>query len=398
MKTLLSIHADKNKVFDRSTKGNPIQLIGDTTSSTTENFIRLKKGYLDVGLLPDLEKTKTFTLEASIKPDKVTGARQNIMEAQSPAVALFIDKDGFVNGSVNIAGQGWKSVKSTALLQAARSSNVVFTKNAAGKLSLEINGKDAGSAGLRGDMAPVGNQGFKIGTWVDGKGYQFRGEIGNINIRSGAFTAKALSGRIKQAERIETKLKDKLGPNAHIFVNPSLDESHARLQPVKDVMNAAGIDSISDLSTLKISRPTVMTRGKVLIAPKKITTGPVNWGDLIGSFTTLNVAKKKEFLAKYLTNRNSLSLLKNATTSISPTAGTPLLSTRLTRRIDPFRGVRTGLHIPRELLSVNPTLESMKESIRLSDFVNLGSAGLTLYNKEDLIEKLESAEPEQLPQ
>src|SRR5436190_304540 len=148
MKTLLSVRAEKNKVFDGSTKGSPIQIFGDIIPSK-ENILKVKKGYLEVGLLPALGKNNSFTLEAT----------------------------------------------------------------------------------LNRDLEPVGTQGFKIGTSVDGKAYQFQGEIGNINIKAGAFSAKDMSTRIKVAKSVEVMLKTKLGPFAHVFVNPSLDESHARLQP-----------------------------------------------------------------------------------------------------------------------------------------------------------------------
>lgn len=233
MKTLLSVRAEKSKVFDGSTKGSPIHVIGDVVSSKTENMFKVKKGYLEVGLPLALGKNNSFTLEATIKPDNVIGARQNIMEAQSPPVAFFIDENGYLNGSVNIETQGWKSVKSSNPLQAGKSSHIVFVRDEKGNLTLEIDGKDAGSASFTGDLTSVGTNGFKIGTWVDGKTYQFKGEIGNINIKAGAFTSKNLANRIKLAKNIESLLKTKLGPFAHVFVNPSLDESHARLQPIK---------------------------------------------------------------------------------------------------------------------------------------------------------------------
>ena len=398
MKTLLSVRADKNKVFDGSTKGSPIQVFGDIVPSKTENIFSVKKGYLEVGLLPALGKNNSFTLEATLKPDNVIGARQNIMEAQTPPVAFFIDQNGYVNGSVNIVNQGWKSVKSSTPLQAGKSSHVVFVRDENGKLTLEIDGKDAGSATYTGDLAAVGTLCFKIGTWIDGKTYQFQGEIGNLNIKAGAFTSKDMSNRIKLAKNVEALLKTKLGPFAHVFVNPSLDESHARLQPIKDVMNAAGIDKISDLSTLQITVPTVMTRGKVLVAPKKNSIGTINWGGLIGSFTTLTIDKKREFLAKYMVNRNSLKIIKNATSTTTALPASTVVTSRLTSRIDPLGGVRTGLRFPREALATNPTLEGLRVTNKISDFVKFDNPALTLFNKDELLKKLGSSSPEELPQ
>lgn len=398
MKTILSVRAVNKKVFDDSTKGKPIALMGDVVLSKTENFFVVRKGYLDVGLMPDLGSSNAFTLEATVKPIAVSGARQNIMESQTPPVALFIDKDGFVNGSVNMDGQGWKGIKSKATIKVGKAIHVLFSRDANGKLTLELNGKPAGSSTYSGNLLPVGKQGFKIGTWTDGKAYQFQGEIGNITIRSGVFHAKDLSDRIVKAKDLEKAIKNKIGPWAHVFVNPSLDEAHAKLQPIKDVMNAASVERISDLGLLKLTKDTVMTKGKVLIAPKKFIT-PINWGSLIGSFTLLNLDKKKEFLAKYLPNKNSIPLLQtvsNATTAIT-TNTTPAIG-RLTSRIDPLGGIRTGLRIPRGAIAVNPTLEGMRVNTHFSNYIKLDASTLTLVNKDDLIRKLGSSNTEDLPQ
>lgn len=411
MKTLFSMRAETNALFDSSPRGNPVTLTGNIKQAAADNLLQITKGYIETGPMNELGRGDSFTIEATVQPEKTTGGRQNIMEAQSPPVALFIDKDGFVNGSVNVAGAGWKAVKSKLPLQAGKSQHVIFSRDETGVLSLEIDGKQSGRLSAPGTLNPVGTQSFRIGTWIDGKTYQFKGTVGNIAIRSGVFTSTDMKQRITRARNVESILKSKLGRAAKVIVSPSLDESHSRLQPLKDIMNAVGVEKLSDLSTLKITVPTTITRGKVLVAPKVTPVLTIDWGSLAGNYTTLTPQKKKELLAKYMTNRNSTQTLRNA--SASPATATPapgtitsgslsgplLITNRFTTRLDTLSTTnRTGLRIPREAVASNPTIEGLRMTTPISAHISLEKAALTVIDKDLLIRNLESKSPENLPQ
>src|SRR5262249_50878213 len=90
--------------------------------------------------------------------------------------------------------------------------------------------------------------------------------------------------------------------------------SHARLQHVKDIMNAAGVQTLSDLNTLPVKTRTPLSRGQVLVAPKKAATVHVNWVDIAKQFRAGDAAAQRNLLAAHLTNRNSTAFLRSLPT------------------------------------------------------------------------------------
>jgi len=400
MKTLLFVSTESNNIYDGSVKGTSIKVEGNITTTKDQNVITINKGFIEPGPIPELEKSTSFTLEATLKPTSVLGGRQDIMEAQSPPIALFIDATGRLVGSINIKGKGWQSVKSKVPLIAMKAQHVIFSRDSTGKMVLETDGKRVGSATITGVMEPVGKQGFRIGTWVDGNSYQYKGTIGNIQIRDGAFTTMDMNKRISKAKQLEKSILTKLASKAaHVIVNPSLDESYSRLQPIKDIMNAAGVQKISDLSTLKLTAPITMTSGKVLVAGKKNTVVAINWEALSKNFHGLNSADKKSFMAKYMINRNSSNTIKASKTErqeVNPRISSDL-SGSFTEHIDTLaNNIGTGL-IPGEIKVVNPKVEALRAGSILTDHILIDKTDLTVINKERLLEKLESRSPELWP-
>ncbi len=396
MKTLLSIRSELDSVYDGSTKGVSVKVAGNVTTTKTANRLLMKQGYLEPGPMPELDKADSFTLEATINPSAID-KRQNIMDSQSPPVDFYIDEIGFLVGSINLRGIGWKSIKSNVKLSPGKDQHVIFSRDSKGKMVLEIDTKKVGETTISGIIEAVGKEGFRIGTKVDGKTYQYKGEIGNIQIRIGAFTAKDMNARIASAKKLEKVIIRKVGPNAHVFVNPSLDESHTLLLAVKDVMNSAGVDKLSDLSTLRLTVPTTITRGKVLIAPKKNSLGTIDWSKLATEFKKLNAGSKKTFIAKYLTNRNSTKEIKTAKTVPTPGDIANLTGpvTRFAGRIDRLDdNIRTGLRIPRDAISINPTLEALRITNTLTDHISIDKKDLTVINRKGLLENIESKLPE----
>src|SRR5258707_3254033 len=146
MKTLLFVRTENNSAYDGSVTGTALKLNGPVTSTKVENQFQLSQGFLETGPMPELETSGgAFTVEALITPDAVLGSRQNIMESQKPPIAFFIDDKGFLNGSINLAAGGWKSVKSNVPLVAGKSQRVRFSRDAAGLTNLEVDDKNVGS-------------------------------------------------------------------------------------------------------------------------------------------------------------------------------------------------------------------------------------------------------------
>lgn len=216
--TLFLLKTDTQGAFDGSIKG-----IGLTQSAKTKLLgpdlgFRLMGGAINLSRHPALDSLQSFTIEAKINPDAVGDLRQNIIEAQTPAVTLFIEAKGRLVGSVNTAA-GWVSVDSgNTLVKAGVENHIVLSRKDDGKMELQINGKAVGSKAVPGPIKSVGNAGFKVGTGVDGKRYAFKGTIADLRIRQGVVSPHFFEQKAEAAERIELTIKEKTSLSK-VFVN-----------------------------------------------------------------------------------------------------------------------------------------------------------------------------------
>ena len=407
-RTLMFVRTEDSTVFDGSVEGSGVTLSGGVTPSRVENEFLVKKGFIDMSTIPELEESGTFTLEAVITPDTVKGARQNIMESQALPAAFFIDEKGLLTGSVHIKGSGWQTVAARTALAAGKTHRVRFSRDEDGQMTLEIDEKVVATRKLAGALAPVGKLGFRAGAGMDGSSFAFQGRMGDIQIREGAFTSVIWNERVKDAQSLESKIKVKLGASAIVSVIPSLDESRAHLQPIKEIMNAAGVEKISDLSTLQIRIPTVIPKGKLLIAPRKNKLVGVDWADLAGSFSDLTAKQKKERLARFLPNRNSANVLKTARPAtaaaaapapvLAPARAAAVTRAAFTRRLADLSLLnRAGMRVDREAIRMSPTIEASRSGVSLNEVVQLRGTGLRLVNKDLLLQQIEARKPEHWP-
>ncbi|MEM6441613.1 MAG: hypothetical protein AAF763_18195, partial [Pseudomonadota bacterium] len=191
---------------------------------------------------------------------------------------------------------------------AGQAARVGFTRDGRGRMRLLLNGKTVGRGAAKGGLKPVGETGFTIGAWVDGAKHPFSGEIRGVEIARGALNPKA-AAKVRSAERrLAQGFKRKTGlKRVEMRLNPNYGNS--RLQPIKDIMNAAGVEKLSDLQTLDITTRTVMTPGRVIVAAKTAPTRKPNWGKLAKDLTLGSAAAKRTLLAGTLANRNSVKAL-----------------------------------------------------------------------------------------
>ncbi|MEM6441806.1 MAG: LamG-like jellyroll fold domain-containing protein, partial [Pseudomonadota bacterium] len=246
--TLFSLKTDASGAFDGASRGIAVSAGGQARQLKTDGAFRLDKGRLQLARHADLDALESFTLEATIKPKSVGRARRNVMEAQSPPVALFVE-DGKLTGSVHTQ-DGWKSIDSgETRIAAGQAARVGFTRDGRGRMRLLLNGKTVGRGAAKGGLRPVGETGFTIGAWVDGAKHPFSGEIKGVEIARGALNPKA-AAKVRSAERrLVQGFKRKTGlKRVEMRLNPNYGNS--RLQPIKDIMNAAGVEKLSDLQTL----------------------------------------------------------------------------------------------------------------------------------------------------
>ncbi len=407
-KTVFYLRSENNQLFDGAETGNPVKLSGSIQQTTKENEFQVKKGFIDIGNIPQIEKSSSFTLEAVVQPKKVLGTRQNILESQTPPVAVFLDNLGKLNGSVHTS-EGWQVVTSTNPLTQDKAFHVRFSRSSDGTNTLEVDNMVVVSKKIPGDLVPVGGLGFRAATGMDGNAFQFEGKISEIQIKSGSFLGSEIQKRMQDAVKLENSIKLKIGVNAKVRVIPNLDESHARLLPIKDIMNAVGVEKLSDLNQLKISVPTNITRGKVLIASRKNDNPGVNWGLVAKDFSTLKVAEKKVHLAKFLPNRNSSQLIQAAIQKANPTSPEPavsipastssiLLTNRnLGTRLDTLTpDFRTGIRMPKVVIASSPTLEASRVSQPINSSILLDSKKLVVKDPE-IVKNLMSKQPQSWP-
>ncbi len=410
-KTVFYLRSENNELFDGAETGNPVKLRGSIRQTSRENEFQVTKGFIDIGKVPTLNKSSTFTLEAVVQPKKVTGSRQNILESQSPPVAIFLDNLGKLNGSVHTAS-GWQVITSLSPLPAGKQVQVRFSRSSNGTNTLEIDDKVVASKVISGKLVPVGNMGFKAATGMDGKAFQFQGLLSEIQIKNGAILGSEIQNRVKNALKLEKAIQMKIGARAKVRVVPSMDESHARLLPIKDIMNAVGVEKLSDLDQLKIATPTSISRGKVMIASSKNDKLGVNWAGVAKDFVKMKEADKKVQLAKFLPNRNSsqliLSSFKKETPTASPSPAStsaiprPTSSILLTNRIlgtrvDTFTAdFRTGVRLPREIIASSPTIEVTRVSQPINASVLLDSKKLAIRDPE-IANRLISKQPQSWP-
>jgi hypothetical protein len=240
--TLFRLVGDSSGMFDGSVIGVPILKSTGAKVLPRDSGIALEKGAIDIGRQSDLDSLQSFTIEAEIAPSSLGGTRQNIIEGQTPSIALFVEANRKLVGSVHTAS-GWITVDSGAvLLRAGASQRVTFTRDISGKSEVFIDGTSVGSVTVAGPIQNIGPLGFRVGRGMDGTSFPFSGTVKDLSIRQGVVTQQFFAQQAQTAQRLQAKVRQ-AGVIKNIVVNLLPDASHARLQHVNDIMNAAGVQT-----------------------------------------------------------------------------------------------------------------------------------------------------------
>jgi hypothetical protein len=382
--TLFLLESDVEGAFDASTRGIALLPSPGVEALGHAAGMRLEGASIELARHPDLDGLQSFTIEATVKPDVVGGSRQNIIEGQTPAVALYIGADGTLAGSVH-TGAEWVQVSSgDTLVKAGVESRVAFTRDASGRMELFIDGARVGVREAPGPITGVGNAGLRIGSWEDGRRHPFMGTVAGVQIRRGTVSPQAVERMKEGASRIKQSFVTKTGlSRVHVSLMP--DQGNSRLQPVKDIMNAAGVEKLSDLGTLRIQVPTVMTPGKVLVASRKGMVADVHWGNVVKEFLAANTESRRDLIARTLTNRNSAAVLGRMPLAAPAGPATPRSEVATVRRITTggrIAGVgtaaATGPRLPAEVLRNSPTLRLANPAVRPHHLFTRNGGGVTL--------------------
>ena len=229
------------------------------------------------------------------------------------------------------------------LMKAQTAQRCVFTRDAAGKTELQIDGNSVGTGSAPGPIVNVRALGFRVGMGMDGRTFPFAGTVTDLSIRQGVVTEAFFKQSQQEAQRLEGIVRQ-AGAIKKIAVRLLPDESHARLQHVKDIMNAAGVTTLSDLDTLPVRQRTPLARGQVLLAPRKTTNVRVNWGQVAQQLRAGDVTARRTLLATNLTNQNSAQFLSRVPTAtiapVRPVRPTSPISPILTRAMPAGSRVR----------------------------------------------------------
>lgn len=316
--TVFQLVGDRQDLFDGSVNGHALARKANVRVLPANAGVALDGGFVDLARGHDLDSLDSFTFTAKITPKQVGGKRQNIIEGQTPSIALFVESNAKLVGSIHTAA-GWVTVDSgTTVVKAGVSQTVTFARGSDGKTLLEIDGKQVGAGSAVGAIINVGPAGFRIGCGMDGTTFPFTGTIADVNVRRGVVLDADMSKTRQAAADLKSKIQQAGLKN--VFVGLLPDESHARLQHVKDIMNAAGVQTLSDLDTLPIRQMTPLRRGQVLVAGRKGSV-VVKWGDLAKQLRAGDVAARQTILATHLLNRNSEKVVKSLPTRPIPHGG-----------------------------------------------------------------------------
>lgn len=313
-KTILRLVNDGSSVFDGSTRGidvkdsSKVQLQGGAVSFAT--------GGLEFAESPDIRELKSFTISASIALDRIGPQRQSILVSQDPAIELFVEPNGQVVGSIHTEG-GQVDIRSgDKLLQPEKRYEIRLWRDDAGSLGLEIDGQVVGSQSNVAPPKKIGAKGMVLGAAMDGRS-TFNGKMFDVQIKNGAVTAALLKEKQALADKIKADFSQRTGLT-RVHVRLLADESAARLQHIKDIMNAAGVDRINDLDTFQVTKPLTMTPNMVLVGPRK-GKAITDWKTVPDRFVLATPAKKQEMLAAMLPNRHSVKVLQRSATIVPET-------------------------------------------------------------------------------
>jgi hypothetical protein len=398
--TLFQLKSDRGSAFDGSTSGISVLNSVNVKALPEEAGFALDKGFLSLAPHAKLMALQSFSFETIVTPQKLSGQNQTVFESRSPAVSLSIDPKGRLIGSLKTAA-GWFNVDSgETRIEEGTEAQIQLTRSEAGLTTLKVNQKTVGSKAINGALVSTGPQGIRIGASWAGKNQHFSGSVSQFEILSAPLTAEMKAHKLEAASQIAGAFKGKTGIDK-VSVSLLDDPSRSRLQAIRDILTAAGVDALSDLSTLQLKVPTVMTPGRVIVAGRGRTKATIDWSRAAREISEASDDGKRAKLAQLLTNRNSLNVLGARGPKSQPApAGTvashlPQLATihssgprasgsQANLEVQPVPRTPTANKIdyPVEIRQANLSLRSGLAAPNLADLVKVDNGKVSLIDAE----------------
>ena len=250
-------------------------------------------GFADLARSRDLDGLQAFTVEVTVTPARL-GVVQRLVDGQTPPIALVVEADGTPVGSVHDA-QGWHEARPTGVkLAAGHAASLRFSRDAQGGLHLELDGKEIAKAGPTGALVPVGAAGITLGAAAGTHAQGFEGTIAAARIRAAAVSAAGLATAEQQRQATAASLAARWKVPVRLIGDPDLVVQ--RFSQVRAILHACGVDDLAALYTLRIGQRTVMSRGTIMVAPRKNAVVNVNWGALVKQISSANLTAVRQSL------------------------------------------------------------------------------------------------------
>lgn len=270
-RTLLDMQFDGTTVYNSASTALATTTVGAAIKSAGDGFELAASSRVKVARASELDALDTFTVATRLTPT-ASGRHQVILESQSPPMRIVLTRTSVVNAGVNTA-QGWEELSSRTRIPKDKETLVRMSRDTKGVLRLEVGGRQVAEKTV-GPLVAVGRGGLSVG--ADSRGANgYVGVINGLTISDTAITIASEKALVNKASQLQAQLKGLYGVNVLVSLDPATVDT--RFNEIKSVMHAAGVNDLSSLATLRIDRPTKITRGTILKAPAQPAVAVVNW-------------------------------------------------------------------------------------------------------------------------
>jgi hypothetical protein len=212
---------------------------------------------------PALDGLDQFTVDLEVTPSR-TDRAQVLLASQNPPLRVELDGGGKVVASVHTA-DGWQEVSSTKALRKGQAAAVRVARDPRGRLSIDLDGAASGTGSTGGALVPTGRGGITVGADASG-GMGFAGALGKLRISDVGLSLKAEKALRAKEKKYAGVFSGSFKVPVDVHLLPGAVDD--RFNRIKAIMNACGVEDLSDLSTLQVQHRTVLTPGTVLKAPR----------------------------------------------------------------------------------------------------------------------------------
>lgn len=326
---LFQLRTDAFGAYDASATGLQVDILSDPSDVPVTGVKRTGRTRVPAPLMPiaysvarnaSLDHLQSFGLEATVtletpeaaidagagKPSPAT--RCLIASSETPGLKVTVDDRGKLFGSVHFR-DGWAEVDSgRAYVPRDTATQISFFRAADGTISLEMDGQQVGMLHAPGELVPSGKAGLIIGAAATSH-QTMRLEVSSLVIRDAPLDSRALRATELAGKKLLLQVREKSGLSAvEVHVLPQF--ASTRLRQIKDLMQAVGVNRLSDLGQLTLTSSMTITPGKVILGPRAPAgIATLDWQALTRDFVSANATDKVTRLSQLLPNRNSAKLL-----------------------------------------------------------------------------------------